>query len=103
MDTRKPYAHRSKQEWQLLLKAHRESGLNIRQFCRHNNFAVSNFYAWHKKLSQAVDLEPQTSTSFVQIDLPQESRNNSQGSNNQESAWMTEIQIGPYVTLKVSH
>tara|TARA_B100000745_G_C19817566_1_gene269846 strand:- start:169 stop:438 length:270 start_codon:yes stop_codon:yes gene_type:complete len=50
-------AYRSAAQWQALIEGQAASGLNVSDYCKQQDIAVSGFYTWKKKLAQA---EPPT-------------------------------------------
>ena len=36
--------------WRFVLESHRQSGLNVSQFCRREGISTSSFYNWQKRL-----------------------------------------------------
>lgn len=48
--------------WRLAIELQRESGLSVRQFCRHEQLQESAFYMWRRKLR-----EPTTCTGGAEV------------------------------------
>jgi hypothetical protein len=41
---------RNASQWEKLIEAQKQSGLNIKEYCQQNTLTTSNFYGWRKRL-----------------------------------------------------
>lgn len=53
--TIRKYTHRTPEQWQVHLDQQAESGLSIKDYCKEQNLAPSNFYGWRKRLNSTED------------------------------------------------
>lgn len=53
--------------WRKLIKAHAESGLSVKEWCRENSITERKYYYWRKKLRQ-LDSEGTDGSQFAEID-----------------------------------
>ena len=53
--TARKYTHRTSEQWQAHLDQQVQSGLSIKDYCKEQSLAPSNFYGWRKKLASKVD------------------------------------------------
>ena len=63
------------QQWAIMIKTCRESGLSVREWCRQNNISEQSYYYWLKKIRKTViEQSPVqeeasiTKTSFIPIE-----------------------------------
>ncbi len=63
-----PSVRRSREQWQRLIDEQLSSKLTQRDFCQHNNIAVSSFCNWKRRLSQEEAANPSTEdTSWLSL------------------------------------
>ena len=78
MDTRQVAHEVRRQQWALVMKERRESGLTTRDFCREHGIKEKTFYYWQRRLREAVcenlALQEKTSVvpapSFAEVRMP---------------------------------
>lgn len=54
MDTRQVAHEVRRQQWSVVMRERRESGLTIRDFCRERGINEKTFYYWQRKLRESV-------------------------------------------------
>lgn len=52
--------------WKMAIAEHAASGLSVRKFCRQQSLSEPSFYAWKRKLKQAV-FDGQSSITFAPV------------------------------------
>ena len=80
MDTRQVAHEVRRQQWALVMKERRESGLTIREYCRDHGIKEKTFYYWQRRLREAVcenlALREETAIasapSFAELRMPME-------------------------------
>lgn len=80
MDTREVAHEVRRQQWALVMKERRESGLTIREYCRAHGIKEKTFYYWQRRLREAVcenlTLRQETAMtpapSFAEVRMPVE-------------------------------
>lgn len=56
------------EEWAFKIKACRNSGLTVREWCANQGIKPQKFYYWQKKLF--TELSPQQTTEFAELPMP---------------------------------
>lgn len=80
MDTRQVAHEVRRQQWAMVMRERRESGMTIRDFCRERGIKEKTFFYWQKKLRESVcenlALRQETAMtpapSFAEVRLPVE-------------------------------
>lgn len=67
----KTQASDRRQFWQAAIEAHRQSGLSVAAFCKHEDITEASFYYWRKKLTKN-NSGPvrQEVPSFIEVTVP---------------------------------
>ena len=61
---------RNASQWEQLIEAQKQSGLNIKEYCKKNTLTTSNFYSWRKRIEtvNVVPIPPLSNEQKIQPD-----------------------------------
>ncbi|MEW8057385.1 MAG: hypothetical protein AB2796_18885 [Candidatus Thiodiazotropha sp.] len=91
MKTRRRSRH-SREEWQQLIQAHSESGLNENEFCAQRSISLTRFVHWKRRLDKATS-DIADNTNWLELPtLPAAT----------PSGWDIELDLGHGVCLRMS-
>ena len=90
---------RSISQWKTLIAEQKESGLNIKQFCKQHDITPSSLYLWKQRLKKEKDIsEPTEEADWLPIDINM-STPNQQANDNR---WDIELHLPTGIILKMS-
>jgi hypothetical protein len=100
------YELRSRQQWIVLLKEQKQSGLTIREFCKRYSLNISTYYSWKQKLLGKSEpqrnkaVRKKSGFSAVKLQSPEASKGIEvkfpsgiilRGNSREDGAWLKEI------------